>query len=256
MARSSGKENKQPNKGRLQRSKKLYDLFSQVLPVNPKTPSRTSQNRERASIAAAVPSVLNPLLFSNTPRAPPATLNALCDDSKVAATAVTLKRCDDSKVAATVIQNMARTSGILKVAATEPGILPQVLHVLCYTKWSINQYYCKMLLNGEAVPVPEGTHKNPGWGIYDIDVSKLTQLLENHKHEMSPLQIVACFILQHIHKLAHKTKFVLDLILTSHHEVPVANDCNGADIEVSLNHNHNTLHSRSLSHPFIPHPAM
>ena len=201
-------------------------------------------------------SVLNRALFSNTPEAPHCNNSkvAATDDSKVAATAVTLKRCDDSKVAATVIQNMARTSGILKVAAIEPGILPQVFHVLCYTKWSINQYYCKMLR--KAVPVPKGTRKNPGSGIYDIDVSKLSRLLEDHKHEMSPLQIVACFILQHIHKLAYKTKHGSGLMLTCHHEVPVANDCNGADIEVSLNHNHNTLHRRSLSHPFIPHPAM
>ena len=201
-------------------------------------------------------SVLNRALFSNTPEAPHCNNSkvAATDDSKVAATAVTLKRCDDSKVAATVIQNMAHTSGILKVAAIEPGILPQVFHVLCYTKWSINQYYCKMLR--KAVPVPKGTRKNPGSGIYDIDVSKLARLLEDHKHEMSPLQIVACFILQHIHKLAYKNKHGSGLMLTCHHGVPVANDCNGADIEVSLSHNRNTLHRRSLSHPFIPHPAM
>ena len=221
-------ENKSPNKG-LQTCQKVYAMFQLRVP-------HVNQEGAPIAAAAAVPCVLDSDLFNDTPEASSETLKrsqVLCNDSKVAATVIQKwpiksartsgKENKSPKVAATVIQKMARTSGILKVAATAPGILPQVLHGLCYTKWSINQYYCKMLPDGEAFSV--SNRKNLGSGICDIDVSKLTRLLEDHKNEMSPLQIVACFIFQHIHKLSHKTQFVLGLVLTCcHHGVPVAND--------------------------------
>jgi hypothetical protein len=94
-------------------------------------------------------------------------------------------------------------------------------------KWSINQYYTKKLLNGEAVQVNDP--KNPGSGEYDIDVNGLTQLQKDHGENMSPLQIVACFILQHIRVLTYEN-LVPGLMLTKHHGVPVADDCNRADM--------------------------
>ena len=98
-------------------------------------------------------------------------------------------------------------------------------------KWPITDYYAKKLPNGQAFPATN--RKNPGSGEYVPDRDKgLQRLADDHGEEMVPLQIVAVFILRHIHLLTFPT-FVVGLILTKHHGVPVADDCNGADIPVS-----------------------
>ena len=97
-------------------------------------------------------------------------------------------------------------------------------------KFAITDFYAKKLPNGQMFP-PKN-RQNPGLGQYVPDPDGLRRLVENHRENMLPFQMVAAFILQHIHKLALPTP-VPDLFLTKHHGVPVADDCNGADIEVS-----------------------
>jgi hypothetical protein len=113
-------------------------------------------------------------------------------------------------------------------------------------KWSINKFYSQKLPNGQAFPAKN--HNNPGLSKWNIDISKLTRLQEDHRGDMSPLQIVACFILQHICVLAYK-KLVAGLFLTSHHGLPVVDDCNGSDVEVSSTCSTTTPDRRILSHP-------
>jgi hypothetical protein len=112
-----------------------------------------------------------------------------------------------------------------------PAFPPNSFHCHCHSllpfysmkKWSILQYHSKKLPDGKAVPVPVSDRENPGTDEYDIDVSGLTQLQEEHRENMLPLQIVACFILQHIHMLAFQN-LVESLFLTRHHGLPVAKD--------------------------------
>jgi hypothetical protein len=95
-------------------------------------------------------------------------------------------------------------------------------------KWPIANYYAKKLPNGQAFAPTD--RKNPGSGEYVPDPEGLKRLEDDHGEIMDPLQIVAVFILRYIHLLAYPT-LVAGLLLTKHHGVPVANDCNGADIE-------------------------
>ena len=121
----------------------------------------------------------------------------------------------------------------------------------------------------ESLPYSGGHTQKPWFsGEYNLDVSGLTRLQKDHGEKMSPLQIVACFVLQLIDVLAYKTCFVFGLILMNHHAVPVVNDCDGTDIKVSLTdpatapsftaavfltHSYPLLHTITLSNQTILH---
>ena len=77
----------------------------------------------------------------------------------------------------------------------------------------------------ESLPCSGGHTQKPWFlGEYDLDVSGLTRLQKDHGEKMSPVQIVACFILQHIDVLDYKTCFVFGLILTNQ---PACGSCRG-----------------------------
>lgn len=115
-------------------------------------------------------------------------------------------------------------------------------------KWSITQYFSKLLPNGQAFPCND--RQNPGTGEYDIDFTGLSRLEQDHGDEFVPLQWVALFILKYIHLLAYES-LVAGLFLTKHHGLPVAPDCNGADIPVSSISPNRIAFPSSISHHFL-----